>query len=112
MLILVSCTSATKKSELPEGTVLTKVTYMNPSPKICELKRTVTASDLWAGEFKKVTSDIDHLAFESKANVARVIEGSGVYLKAELFSCPVKYVNDYLNYHYEDPAATRYIYIK
>lgn len=102
-LIILLSGRATSLKPLPKGTEIKDVVLMNPDPEICQYKRTVRANDMMWGEMKEVMKDINHLAAESSANVARVLSVKTQQKKAdvELYSCPEEYVATYLKRNFK-----------
>ncbi len=102
ILLVTSCATKTPLKQIPEDAEIRQVVFMNPSPKFCKYKRTVDIANQWDGKLEgSMMDDLNHLAYESTSNVARMIKRTGVTAKVELYSCPEKYVKSYLKKHFK-----------
>ncbi len=101
LIFLIGCATSTPLKELPKGTKLVKVTYMNPDKKVCSYKRTIKTGCETCSYFDDVQEDVRHLATESKSNVAKLVSKSGPSMLIELYACPDKYVQNYLKKNFK-----------
>lgn len=101
IILLSGC--ATPLKPLSKNVLVKDVVFMNPDPKICRYKRTVKVSDMMWGEMSEVLKDINHLAAESSANVARILKIKTQQKKTdvELYKCPDEYVANYLKKNFK-----------